>query len=95
MDNAGLRVPTKQNSPETFTPLISVISQDLALEQGASRLQTISTNLWTFTINITSNLGIHFPLLNPTELHHYRVASIILLPSTKFILVLFVVLVLF
>jgi hypothetical protein len=26
----------------------------------------------------------HFPLFNPTELHHYRVTCIILLPSIKF-----------
>jgi hypothetical protein len=31
-----------------------------------------------FSINMTS------PLLTPTELHHYRVTCIMLLPSIKF-----------
>jgi hypothetical protein len=69
---------------ETFPLSTSVMSQDLALEQGASRLQTTSANLWTFSINITSPLRIYFPLFNPTELNHYRVACIISLPSIKF-----------
>jgi hypothetical protein len=69
---------------ETFPPVTSVMSQDLALQQGASRLQTASANLWTFSINITSPLRIHFPLLNPTELRHYRVTCVILLPNIKF-----------
>jgi hypothetical protein len=60
------------------------MSQDLALEQGASQLQTTSENLWAFSINITSPLRIHFPLLNPVELHHYCVTCIVLLPSVKF-----------
>jgi hypothetical protein len=64
---------------ETFPPLTFVMSQ-----QGASRLQTTYANLWTFSINITSPLSIHFPLLNPTELRHYRVICIILLPSITF-----------
>jgi hypothetical protein len=70
MDTVGFRVPTKQNS--AFPPLTSAMSQDLALQQGASRLQT-SADLWTFSINITSLLMIQFPLLNPTELHHYHI----------------------
>jgi hypothetical protein len=60
------------------------MSQDLALQQGASQLQTVSADLWTFSTNITSPLMIHFSLLNPTKLHHYRVTCIILLPSIKF-----------
>jgi hypothetical protein len=60
------------------------MSQELALQQGASLLQTTSANLWTFSIYITSPLRIHFPLLNPTDLHHYHVTCIILLPSIKF-----------
>jgi hypothetical protein len=36
---------------ETSPILMSVMSQDLALQQGASRLQTTSANLWTFSIN--------------------------------------------
>jgi hypothetical protein len=70
---------------ETSPPLKSVMSQDLALLQGASQLQTASANLWTFSINITSPLRIHIPLINLTELHHYRVTCIILLPSIKFL----------
>jgi hypothetical protein len=82
MDFVDLRVPTKQI--RDFSTLISVMSQDLALQQGVSRLQTTSANLWTFLINIPSLLRIHFPLLNPTELHHYRVTCIIFLPRIKF-----------
>jgi hypothetical protein len=58
-------IPTKQI--RDFSTLTSVISQELALQQGASRLQTISESLWTFSINISSPLRIQFPLLNPTE----------------------------
>jgi hypothetical protein len=68
---------------ETFPLLTSVMSQDWALQQGASQLQT-STNLWTFPINITSPLRIHFPLLNHTELRRYLVTCVILLPNIKF-----------
>jgi hypothetical protein len=64
---------------ETCPPLRSVMSQ-----RGASRLQTTSANLWTFPIKVTSRLRIHFPLLNPTELHHYRVTSIVLLSRIQF-----------
>jgi hypothetical protein len=53
------------------------LSGDLALQQGASRLQTASANLWTFSINITSPLRLHFPLLIPTELQHYHVTCMI------------------
>jgi hypothetical protein len=58
------------------------MSQDLAFEQGASRLQT-SANLCTFSIH-TSPLRMHFPLLHPTELRHYRVTCIDLVPSITF-----------
>jgi hypothetical protein len=68
---------------EKFPPLRSVMSQDLALQQDSSRLQTTSANLWTFSINVTSPFRIHFPLLNPTELRHYRVTCIILLTRIK------------
>jgi hypothetical protein len=76
MDNFSLRVPTS-------TALTSVMYQDLALRQGASRLQT-SADPWTCSINITSPLRIHFRLLNPTELRHYRVTCIISLLNIKF-----------
>jgi hypothetical protein len=59
------------------------MSQDLAIQQSATRLQT-SANHWTSSINITSPLRIRFPLFNPTELRHYRVTCIILLPRIKF-----------
>jgi hypothetical protein len=49
MDTVGLRVPTKQI--RDFPPLMSVMPQDLGLQQGASQLQTASENLWTFSIN--------------------------------------------
>jgi hypothetical protein len=70
---------------DTFPLLMSVMCQELALQQGASQLQTTSASLWTFSINITSPFRIHFPLLNPTELQHCRVTSIILLPRIKFL----------
>jgi hypothetical protein len=60
------------------------MSEGSALQEGASRLQTTSANLRTFSINITSSLRIRSPLLNPIELRHYRVTSIILLSSIKF-----------
>jgi hypothetical protein len=78
---------------ETFVPLTSVMSQDLALHQGTSRLQMSSANLWTFAINITFHLRTHFRLLNPTELRHYRLACIVSLPRIKFSLLLVLVLV--
>jgi hypothetical protein len=53
-----LRVPAKQISD--FPLLILVTSQDLALHQSASRLQTASADLWTFSINMTSPLRILF-----------------------------------
>jgi hypothetical protein len=80
---------------ETLSPVTSEMSQDLALQQGASRLQTASANLWTFSINITSLLRIRFPLFNPTELRHYRVTCIVLWAGIKFSLVLVLVLVSF
>jgi hypothetical protein len=60
------------------------MSQDLALQRGASRLQTTSADLRTFSRNTTSPLRIHFPLLNPAELRRYRVTCIILLSRIKF-----------
>jgi hypothetical protein len=58
--------------------------QDLALQNGASRLETTSANLWTFSVNTVSSLRIYFPLFNPIELHHYRVTSTTLLPRIAF-----------
>jgi hypothetical protein len=43
MDIVGLHVPTKQI--RDIPPLTSVMSPDLALQQGASQLQTVSANL--------------------------------------------------
>jgi hypothetical protein len=60
---------------EAFPPLRSIMSQDLSLQQGASRMQT-TANLWVFSINITPPLKMHLPLLNPAELRHYRVTCI-------------------
>lgn len=53
------------------------MSQDLAVELGTSRLQIASADCWTFLINLTSPFGIHFPLLYPSDLRHYRVTCII------------------
>jgi hypothetical protein len=72
---------------ETSPPLTSVMSQELAVQQGASRLQT-SANLWTFSINMTFHLRTHFRLLNPTELRQYRVTWIIYCLVLNFSLVL-------
>jgi hypothetical protein len=69
---------------DTCPPLTSVVAQDLDLQEGASRLQTTSANLWTFLTNITSPLRTHFALFNPTGLCHYHVILIILLPKIKF-----------
>jgi hypothetical protein len=63
---------------ETFQPLTSIMSRDLARQQGASRLQTTSANLWAFSIHITYPLRIQIPLRNPIKLRHYRVTCIIL-----------------
>jgi hypothetical protein len=83
MDAVGLRVATKQiRNFSTF--LESVMHQVLVLQQGASRLQTTSANLWTSSMNIISRSRIHFPFLNPTELRHYHVTFIILLSSIKY-----------
>jgi hypothetical protein len=73
---------------ECVPPLTSVMSQDLVLQQGASRLQTTSANLWTFSIIIISPSRVHSPMLNPTELRNYRVTCIILLLGLKFSVVL-------
>jgi hypothetical protein len=54
-------LPTKQIRD------ISPCNVSNALQQGASRLQTLCVNLWTFSTNITSLLRIQFLLLNPTE----------------------------
>jgi hypothetical protein len=69
---------------DTFLLLMSVMSQELALQQGSSRLQRESANLGMFSINVTSPSRIHFPLLTPIELRHYRVTCVLLLPSNKF-----------
>jgi hypothetical protein len=55
MDTAGLRVPL--SNFEIIPPLTLVMSQDLALQQGASRLQT-SAHLWTFSVTTKSLLRI-------------------------------------
>jgi hypothetical protein len=36
---------------DTFPPLTTAMSQDSTPQQGASQLQTTSSNLWTFRIN--------------------------------------------
>jgi hypothetical protein len=69
---------------ETFLPLTSVMSQDLALQESASQVQATSADLWMFSVNSTSPLMSHFRLLTPTEFHHYRTTCIILLPIIKF-----------
>jgi hypothetical protein len=65
---------------KTLTPLASVMSQDLALQQDAT---TISANLRTSSINVTSPLTIHFPFLHPSELL-IIVLTILFSPSIKF-----------
>jgi hypothetical protein len=82
MNTVGLRISTKQI--RDFFTLTSEMPQDLALQQGASQLQTTSADLWTFSVNIASPLRIHFHLLNPTELCQYRATCIVLLSSIKF-----------
>jgi hypothetical protein len=73
VDTVGLRVPTKQiRDFSTFTVT------------NVSRLRKTSANFWTFLMNITPLLRIHFPLLNPTELHNYRLSCVVLLHGIKF-----------
>jgi hypothetical protein len=57
--------------------------QVLSRQQGTSRLRT-SSDLCTFSINIQSSLRIHFTLLNPIELHSYRVTCIVLFLRIRF-----------
>jgi hypothetical protein len=82
MDTVGLRVPIKQ-SRDFSTFDVCNVSKDLALHRGALRLQTASVNLWTFSVNMASPSRIHFPLLHTTELRHYHVTCITLLPSSS------------
>jgi hypothetical protein len=62
MDSVSLRVPTKKIG--YFPPSTSVISQDLALQQGKSQPQTASVDIWMFPINKLSPWGIFFPFFN-------------------------------
>jgi hypothetical protein len=82
IDTVHLSIPTKQIIYFPTFNFSNVLR--LALQQEVSRLETEPANLWTFTINITSPLRINFPLLNPTELRHYHVTCIVLLPRIKF-----------
>jgi hypothetical protein len=65
MATVSRRVSAKQI--RDFSAFKVIMSQDSALQRGASRLQTASANLWMFSINITSPLRTQIPLLNPTE----------------------------
>jgi hypothetical protein len=61
--------------------------QDLALQQGASQLQTASADLWTFLVHTPFQLMINLPLFIPTKFHHYRIvllSSISLNKGTEF-----------
>jgi hypothetical protein len=58
------------NNSETFQPLKSVVFQDLALQQGASQLQTASADRWTFLVNTPFQSMIYLPLFNPTKFYH-------------------------
>jgi hypothetical protein len=50
-----LLVPVKPPSKlETSPPVMSVMSEDIDLQQGVSRLQTASADLWIFSINTIS-----------------------------------------
>jgi hypothetical protein len=51
MDNVGLLVPTKEIR-DFLAFKLSHVTQELALQQGVSWLQTTSANIWTFSINI-------------------------------------------
>jgi hypothetical protein len=61
-DTVGLRVPTEQIGDFSHFNFSNV--SRLSLQQIASRLQTTSADFWTFSVNITSPLSIHFPRLN-------------------------------
>jgi hypothetical protein len=47
-------------------------------------LQSLFANLWTFSMGTTSLLRNHFPSLNSSELHQYRLTCIVLLPEVNF-----------
>jgi hypothetical protein len=86
---------------DTFPPLTSVMSQELALKQGASQLQAASANLWTFSISITFPFMIHFPLLNPacyviivlSVLFHYLVSNFSLVLVLNRIIIVIIIIV--
>jgi hypothetical protein len=81
MEIVGLCAPIMH--VRDFPLLTFVMPQDLTFQQGASQLKT-SINFWTFSTNTASPLRIQCPLLNPTELLHYHVTCIILLPRIIF-----------
>jgi hypothetical protein len=66
-------VDSALNKSETLQRLKSIMFQDLALQQGASQLQTASADLWTILVNTSFQLMIYLPLFNPTKFHHYRI----------------------
>jgi hypothetical protein len=55
------------------------MSQNLALQEVATKLQATSASFWMLPINITSPLQIYFSLLN-----HCRITTIIFLPNIKY-----------
>jgi hypothetical protein len=79
---------------EIFPPLPSVMFQDLALQRGASQLQTTSANLQTFSIRIISPLTGKFYFDNPADLRHFRAIYIFYCLGLNFSLILVTVLVL-
>jgi hypothetical protein len=83
MDTVGLRVPPL-GKLETFPHLNSIMSQRL----GASTRRVTAPNNIYRSLDVlnkhTSRLKIHFLLLNPTDLNHYRVTCIVLLSNIKF-----------
>jgi hypothetical protein len=76
----GLRVPTKPIRDLSTINVSNVSRQPFnKVRHGCKQHLQIS-----FSVNITSPFRIHFPLFISTELRHYRVACIILLPWIKF-----------
>jgi hypothetical protein len=81
MDTIGLRVPTKENR-DFFAFNISNVSRLIPLIRCVTAAKNICKSLEVFNkynISIEDTFSLAW-----SELHHYRVACFILLPSVNF-----------
>jgi hypothetical protein len=82
MDTAGLHVPTKP-----IRGLSALNVGNISRLSPSTRCGTAANSICKpLDVFIKHNISLEgtFSLLNPTELRHYRVACIVLLPSIKF-----------